>query len=713
MAVAVSVWVGALGGRWLGWRGLVVWAAGAVVSGGVLRWAGQRAGVGAILLVGFTLIGFWSGYTSVSREAEILAFVAQPGPVDATVRMVTDPRSGDFGWWALARFEPPRPPRPPAVPVLVAFADEPGVEAGEAIFVSGSMGSRSGRAGGDPFAGVLSVKRVHTTDLGSAPWMAAGNAVRRRSLALLRDGGSSRALLGGFLVGETEAIPEADMEAMRRSGLAHLVAVSGSNVALFLGLVLVALGPLAAGPRRRAVAGLLALVVLVVATRWEPSVVRAAVMAGLILAGRLGGWSLDGLSALATTATLVVAVSGEMAIDVGFILSVLATTGVLVATKLSIDGMPRWLGASLLATLGAQIAVVPVLLSVFGSVPLMSPLTNLVAAPVVAASTAIGAIGVGIGAQPLIDLAVVGSGLVLAVARVSSHWPQLGWGGVVISAGLLAVGSVKSWRPVTVVVGGTVLIVVLVAGGGDLPRPGAVVLDVGQGDAIVVVSSEGKVLLVDGGPDPAVLDVKLSQYGVGRVDLVVLSHVHADHAAGLSAVLGRRPVGEIWFPSAPHTTPAAEEIRGLATRSGVPLKPAPVGERVSLGDLEIEVLGPLRRYGSPNDQSIVLRVRVGDGPRLLLTGDIETFAQDDLRGVTAEFLKVPHQGGGTSDLGWLAGTEAVEAVISVGPNDYGHPDPEVVAALATAGMKVVRTDVTGDYVIPLGMPDQPRRTGPH
>ena len=702
VAVALSVWVGALGGRWFGWRGLVVGAAAAFVLGGVLRRVGQPAGAGTFLVAGFVLIGVWSGLSSVEREAEILGFVAQPRPVDATLRMLTDPRSGDFGWWALARFDPPRPPRPPSVPVLLAFADEPVVEAGEAIFVSGSMGSRSGRAGGDPFAGVLSVKRFHTTDLGSAPWMAAGNAVRRRALALLRDGGPSRALLGGFLVGETEGIPDADMEAMRRSGLAHLVAVSGSNVALFLGLVLVALGPLTAGPRRRAVAGLLALAVLIVATRWEPSVVRAAVMAGLILAGRLGGWSLDGLSALATTATLVVAVSGEMAVDVGFVLSVLATTGVLVATRLTIEGVPRWMGATLLATLGAQIAVVPVLLSVFGSVPLMSPLINLVAAPVVAASTAIGAIGVGVGAQPLIDLAAVGAGLVLAVARVSSDWPQLGWGGVAIAAGLVAAGSLKAWRPVTAVVGGTMLIVVLLAGGGDLPRPGAVVLDVGQGDAIVVVSSEGKVLLVDGGPDPAVLDVKLSRYGVGRVDLVVLSHVHADHAAGLAAVLGRRPVGEIWFPSAPHTTPAAEEIRSLATQAVVPLKQAPVGERVSLGDLEIEVLGPVRRYASANDQSIVLRVRVGNGPRLLLTGDIETFAQDDLRGVTAEYLKVPHQGGGTSDLDWLAGTEAVQAVISVGPNEYGHPDPGVVAALATAGMRVVRTDVTGDYVIPLG-----------
>ena len=103
----------------------MVGAAAAFVLGGVLRRVGQPAGAGTFLVAGFVLIGVWSGLSSVEREAEILGFVAQPRPVDATLRMLTDPRSGDFGWWALARFDPPRPPRPPSVPVLLSFADEP------------------------------------------------------------------------------------------------------------------------------------------------------------------------------------------------------------------------------------------------------------------------------------------------------------------------------------------------------------------------------------------------------------------------------------------------------------------------------------------------------------------------------------------------------------------------------------------------------------
>lgn len=86
----------------------------------------------------------------------------------------------------------------------------------------------------------------------------------------------------------------------------------------------------------------------------------------------------------------------------------------------------------------------------------------------------------------------------------------------------------------------------------------------------------------------------------------------------------------------------------------------------------------------------------------MLTGDIEVHAQGDLAGVEADVLKVPHQGGATSDLEWLAQVGAEQAVISVGPNDFGHPAPEVVDALAQAGAKMTRTDEVGDVVIDLG-----------
>ncbi|MGA7271213.1 MAG: ComEC/Rec2 family competence protein, partial [Acidimicrobiia bacterium] len=452
---------------------------------------------------------------------------------------------------------------------------------------------------------------------------------------------------------------------------------------------------------RRAVVGLLAVAIFVVATRWEPSVVRASVMAALVLLGRIGGWALDAFSALAATVVLLVVVSGELATDVGFTLSVLATLGVLVGTHLPSGGIPHWLGSTLTATVGAQLAVAPVLIAVFGSIPLLAPVTNLLAAPLVAVTTTVATVGVGLGMDPLIRLAALGARGVLEIARFGAGWPQLGWIGFGAATGLGLATTRRATRPLVVVVAAVAGVLVILGGSHQVPRPGAVVLDVGQGDSILVVASNGSTLLVDGGPEAALLERKLSEYGVTKVDLLVLTHVHADHATGLEAVVGRRPVGEFWFPTPPHSTPSSEHIAEIARRAGLRLRAAPVGTTRRLGDLWVEVLGPVREYASPNDQSAVLLIHGDGGPRLLLTGDAESYAQADLAGVKAEVLKVPHQGAATSDLDWLASVGAELAVIPVGPNDYGHPSPEVIATLESHGTRVLRTDRDGDVVVSL------------
>ncbi|HEX2155032.1 MAG TPA: ComEC/Rec2 family competence protein [Acidimicrobiia bacterium] len=693
--MAALVWGGAVAGRWWGWAGVIVVALASAATAVLPPWR-PMLGIALVLAVA----GWWSGHSAALREQAILDFVTAEGPVDLPVRLLVDPRQGDYGWWALAVADPAGA-RPDSIPMLLSFEDEPPGQAGQHLEVVGRMAGRTGRARGDPYSGVLFVTQIRLVDDKQAPWWEAGNGIRKTALERLHGRGAEHALLAGFLVGDTSEVPDADLEAMRRTGLSHLVAVSGSNVSLFLMLTLLAAGPLAAGPRRRAVIGLIALAVLVVATRWEPSVVRACAMAGLVLAGRVGGWALDTVTSLGVTVIGVVVLFGEMATDVGFTLSVLATLGVLVGGMLSSPSMPRFLGSALAATLGAQVAVAPVLLTVFGSMPLMAPVTNLVAVPIVAVSTAFGAVGVALGFEMLIGVAAAGAGMVLSVARMGASWPQIGWEAVPIALAVALFLAVSRLRPFAALVGAALVGFTLMSGPSRLPPPAAVIFDVGQGDAILVVSNDHRTMLVDGGPDPAILEQKLSAYGITRLDLVVLTHVHADHATGLEAVIGRRPVGEIWLPSPPHSTPASRRVRLLTNETGIPSRHAPVGHTVTLGDLVVEVLAPVRRYASPNDQSVVLLIHAPGGPRLLLTGDIETYAQADLAGLKADILKVPHQGAATSDTAWLAAVGADEAIISVGPNDFGHPSDGVIAALRSAGSKVTRTDVEGDVVVPL------------
>ncbi len=237
-----------------------------------------------------------------------------------------------------------------------------------------------------------------------------------------------------------------------------------------------------------------------------------------------------------------------------------------------------------------------------------------------------------------------------------------------------------SWRPVVCALAAVGVTFVVVSSGGR-PAAGTVtVLDVGQGDAVLLSGGEGLYALVDGGPDAAVLMDRLRTNGVGAVTLMVLTHVHADHATGLLGVVERMPVVEIWWPPGPHETESSNELLAAAKARGIPIVEPPPGRVRQFGTLALRVEGPVRRYESANDQSIVLTV-TGQARTMLLTGDIERFAQADLAGLHADVLKVPHHGGGTSDPRWLAAVGADLAVIPVGGNDFGHPAAEVVDTL--------------------------------
>lgn len=134
---------------------------------------------------------------------------------------------------------------------------------------------------------------------------------------------------------------------------------------------------------------------------------------------------------------------------------------------------------------------------------------------------------------------------------------------------------------------------------------------------------------------------------------------------------------------------------------GIAVTAPRVGDKWSLGQLELAVEAPLRRYASPNDQSIVITV-TGPSQNMLLAGDIEIVAQSELGHLQADILKVPHQGAGTSDSGWLRSVDAEVAVISVGPNQFGHPAGWVIDLLNDSGARVLRTDELGNITVPLG-----------
>lgn len=607
---------------------------------------------------------------------------------EATV--LTDLQTGRYGQWAVVEAEPGV--------LLARFAKPTEVVAGDRIVVSGSIRGEPGRAANFHYRAAMKVDSVEPVGRSASLSHSVGARVRSYVMRRLGAHDDGRALLAGFLIGEVSGLSERDQEAMRRSGLAHFVAVSGSNVALVLLLVFVAAGPLALGPKRRALVGLLVLPVYAAATRFEPSVMRASVMASLALAGRLIGLVLDAWQLLSLGVILLIVADPSLTDSVGFQMSVAATAGVMIGARWPVPGGRTH--RALAVTVGAQVAVAPLLLAHFGAVPLLSPVANLVAAPMVAGSTLLGAIGVVV-PGPFIGVGAWLADLVLHIARGASNWPQLGPSQLVglVGIGLLA----RRWpggRPAIAVVASIGLVIWLFSPGSRPPDHGIVVLDVGQGDAILI-HSKGMFALVDGGPDELVLADKLTAYGVGQLELVVLTHVHADHATGLAGLIGRYRIARLWADVSPHATQASSDLLAIAAEHGLPVETPAPGAAFRLGSLRIRVEGPVRRYASPNDQSIVLLVE-GPAHSALLSGDIETYAQADLIHLRADVLKVPHQGGATSSPDWLQAVGASLAVISVGPNQFGHPADWVIEVLEGSGAIVVRTDQDGDVPVPLG-----------
>ncbi|MDI3281545.1 MAG: ComEC/Rec2 family competence protein, partial [Bacillota bacterium] len=238
-------------------------------------------------------------------------------------------------------------------------------------------------------------------------------------------------------------------------------------------------------------------------------------------------------------------------------------------------------------------------------------------------------------------------------------------------------------------------------------------LDVGQGDAILVRTPGGRVLLVDGGPPEAgprlVRDLK--RLGVKRIDVLLSTHPHADHIGGLLEVLPAFPVGVVYDPGVVHTTSTFERYLRLIEQKGIPFRLARRGVELPLEEgIKAQVLWPgaeavarAEEEGDLNAASAVVRLTYGQ-VALLLTVDIEREQEEALlrqSDVRAQILKVAHHGSNSSTGStFLARVGPRVAVIQVGrDNPYGHPSRQVLARLAARGVEVWRTDQNGTVIL--------------
>jgi competence protein ComEC len=234
--------------------------------------------------------------------------------------------------------------------------------------------------------------------------------------------------------------------------------------------------------------------------------------------------------------------------------------------------------------------------------------------------------------------------------------------------------------------------------------------NIGQGDSALVRTPDGQDILLDGGPDRKIL-TKLGDYlpwADRTIDLVVLSHPHADHVAGLNYVLERYRVRRVLLTGAVHTTPEYIRFLQIIKEKNIPVTWAVAGQTLEFsGQVKLEVLWPVtslqgQSFSDLNTSSIVNKIIYGN-TAILFTGDTPAENERQLlntnASLRADILKVAHQGSKTSSTEEFIKAVAPQiAVISVGRNNYGHPHAEVVNRLKRLVPVVLRTDETGDII---------------
>ncbi|WP_406072218.1 ComEC/Rec2 family competence protein [Micromonospora sp. NBC_01638] len=751
--LAVAAWLTALAGLHLGSRPLLLVAGAAAILTacnalhllghlGRPRAAARRYGWIAVAVgLGVVCGGAATAARLAVRDAPpIRALAEQRAPVTADLIVRDDPRpirsAGRPGMLLvsteLVRLSGPDGRRVRAPVRLLTLATDPawrGLLPGQRVTADGRLGVPRG---GDLTAAVLSTTGPPVRH-GVPSWaQRAAGTLRtglQRACGPLPD--EPGGLLPGLVVGDTSRLPPEVEEDFRATGMTHLNAVSGSNVAIVVGAVLLLARWARAGPWLAAGLCGLALIGFVILVRPSPSVVRAATMGAIGLAALAAGRPRAALPALAAAITVLVLADPELAGDPGFALSVMATGGLLLLAPRWRDGLrrrgvPAGLAEALAVPAAAQLACGPVVAGISGTVSLVAVPANLLAVPAIAPATVLGVAAAVVspiwpaGAEFAAWLASWPAWWLVVIAQQGARLPagNLPWPGGVLGALLLAGLTVALLiavrrplvRRLVAVVGVGALLgslpVRLIASG--WPPSGWVVVAcaVGQGDALVLPVAPGRAVVVDAGPEPTAVDGCLRRLGVREVPLLVISHFHADHVGGVAGVFRGRRVGAVLTPPSTDPESGRDLVRAAATGGRAALLTTVAGARHPVGGIDLLVLGPpyplAGTRSDPNNNSLVLLATVA-GVRILLSGDAETEEQHAMLAraapgqLRADVLKVAHHGSAYQDPGFLDVVRPAVALVPVGTgNSYGHPNPGLLARLTRGGARVLRTDTDGD-----------------
>lgn len=516
------------------------------------------------------------------------------------------------------------------------------------------------------------------------------------------------ALVFALTLGERRDLGEAYQE-FQRAGLAHALALSGLHVGILSGFFVLLFYWLGAWRY-------LATIVLLLLYLWlvgpQPSLVRAVIMASLVLLGLfIGRGRVALLPALALALFVQLVLEPHIIFSLSAQLSYLAVLGMaLVLPRMPrLEGWKQWVWSSVAVTLAAQLLILPLILHHFHQLPLVSPLANLLVLPLLSIIVPLGFLKLLLGGLLAVPTEVLGS-LVLKLVGWLSNGPILHWGEIApqgfalyylgVFPLLLGWHGYLRWPHA----GGLAAAAALASLISQFsPRAELWQLDVGQGDAVLVRLPGRVEILVDGGRDWAYprLERALRALAVDDLDLIIATHPDGDHVGALPRIIENFPVGTLVSgPRAPGNA-LDDALHQSAQLRRVPVLLAGAGTQLRLAGARLQFLGPQGLEVEDNARSLVFILEY-KGRKVLFTGDAPASAEVGWQAQPVDILKLGHHGAETStSIHLLQNFQPKIALIGVGNNPYGHPSGVVLERLRQYGLQIRRTDIEGAIRIPL------------
>jgi competence protein ComEC len=756
LALAAGVWSGSwsVGGAASGWALLVVSAA---ALAGLAGKSGRSSAFRLAFAAFWLAAGFLSGRIRIADPAEIArtTFLALGALSPAAVTL--EGRLTDF-WNGM----PPRA-RATLAAESVAVSGRGRPFPGEiAVFIAGeeSVASVADRGDRVRLTGHLEAEEMPASERDLAlPWPRYRASVKSARLlereawtpmslltlpnralfaAIPSRGGPAferdvRGPLAALLLGRTAELDRGMVARYRRGGLYHLLVVSGLHVVLAAGLASLGLRALRVEGRSRDVALLVSVALFVLVGGANPPAVRAGLVVGILVATRLLERPIASGQAIGLSALILLLCAPKELFSVGTVLTFAAVSGIALFTTPIRERLPRrpaWLFSGLAVSLAAQCATAPILFWRFNVVAAGAWLTAPVTLPLAGALVAGGGILlvlylIGIPAAPVAGLFAFGSRALeflaeraagCAFLRPTPRLAAVAAVGILLILAGLGPGRARPWAAAA---SAMLFAVLVVAPGPAGPDRGFSIeaLDVGQGDAILLRWNRRAILVDGGGPfDPMATDFgrtrlvpKLLDRGVTRLDAVLATHPHPDHALGLFAALEELEVGELWQSTGEDENDLFARLDRVAASRGVRVRPLEARDVWEREGARISVLrsgGLRRKTDGINNQSVVALFE-RDGRSALLTGDAgapseAALAEAGLIG-PVDVLKVGHHGSRTATTPrFVEAARPRVALLSCGRrNRFGHPAPETLATLERFCVPVLRTDERSDERVDL------------